>query len=172
MVRVKISIVKANGEGRILMPRIVTAAAAAVALVFSGLSANAVESTYKATSTAAPEAVWKNIGDFCGIATWHPAVEKCELSDNGKTRTLSLKGGGTIVEKLVSRNDKAHNYTYQIVSSPLPVSDYVSTIKVLPKGSGSSIVWTGHYKAKGASDADAKKTIDGIYKAGVDVLAK
>jgi hypothetical protein len=158
------------------MPRIVTAAAAAaaaaVALAFSCLSAAAVESTYKATSTAAPEAVWKKIGDFCGIATWHPAIEKCVLSDGGKTRTLSLKGGGTIVEKLVSRDDTAHSYTYQIVSSPLPVSDYESTIKVLPEGSGSSIVWTGDYKAKGASDADAKKTIDGVYKAGVDALAK
>jgi hypothetical protein len=154
------------------MPRIVTVAAAAVALVFSGLSAYAVESTYTAKSTAAPDAVWKKIGDFCGIASWHPVIEKCELSDGGKTRTLSLKGGGTIVEKLVSRDDKAHSYTYKIVSGPLPVSDYVSTIKVLPDGSGSSIVWTGHYKAKGASDADAKKTIDGVYKAGVDVLAK
>ena len=154
------------------MPRIVTVAAAAVALAFSCLSAAAVDSTYKATSTATPDAVWKKIGDFCGIGTWHPAVEKCELSQGGKVRTLSLKGGGTIVEKLVSRDDKAHNYTYQIVSGPLPVSDYVSTIKVLPDGSGSSIVWTGNYKAKGASDADAKKTIDGVYKAGVDVLAK
>jgi polyketide cyclase/dehydrase/lipid transport protein len=87
---------------------------------------------YKAISTATPEAAWKKIGDFCGIATWHPAVEKCVLSDDGKMRTLSLKGGGTIVETLVSRDDNAHSYTYEIVSSPLPVSDYVSTIKVLP----------------------------------------
>jgi Polyketide cyclase / dehydrase and lipid transport len=102
------------------MPRIVTVAAAALALAFSGLSAGAVESTYKATSTATPEAAWKKIGDFCGIATWHPAVEKCELSDGGKMRTLSLKGGGTIVERLVSRDDSAHNYTYEIVSSRYP----------------------------------------------------
>ena len=154
------------------MPRTVTVAAAGVALVFSGLSAGAVESTYKATSTATPEAVWKKIGDFCGIGTWHPVVEKCVLSDGGKVRTLSLKGGGTIVEKLVSRDDTAHNYTYEIVSSPLPVIDYVSTIKVVPEGSGSSIVWTGNYEAKGASDDDAKKTIDGVYKAGADALAK
>jgi hypothetical protein len=154
------------------MPRIVTVAAAAVALAFSGLSASAVESTYKATSTATPDAVWNKIGDFCGIASWHPAVEKCDLSHGGKVRTLSLKGGSTIVERLVSRDDKARDYTYRIVSSPLPVSHYVSTIKVLPEGSGSSIVWTGHYKAKGASDADAKKTIDGVYKAGADALAQ
>ena len=71
------------------------------------------------------------------------AVEKCVLSDYGKMRTLWLKGRGIIVETLVRRDDHAHSYTYKIVSSPLPVSDYASTIKVLPKGSGSLIVWTG-----------------------------
>ena len=40
------------------------------------VSAGAVESTYTATSTATPEVVWKKVGDFCGIATWHPAIEK------------------------------------------------------------------------------------------------
>jgi hypothetical protein len=70
--------------------------------------------------------------------------------------------------------DKAgHSYTYRIVTSPLPVKRYISTIKVVADGSGSDIIWTGKYKAvKGTSDADAKKTIDGIYKAGADALAQ
>ena len=153
------------------MSRIVTAAAMAV-LAFSALPASAVESTYKATLSAFMETSWKKVGDFCGIASWHPAIEKCELSEGGKIRTLSLKGGGTIVERLVNRDDNAHSYTYEIVCGPLPVTDYVSTIKVTGDGSGSSIVWTGTYKPKGVSDADAQKTIDGVYKAGVDALAR
>ena len=64
--------------------------------------------------------MWSKIGDFCGISNWHPAVEKCELSADGKTRTLSLKGGGTIVEALVKMDAAGHSYTYSIVSSPLP----------------------------------------------------
>ena len=79
------------------MSRIVTAGAMAV-LAFSALPASAVESTYKADSSASVEASWKKVGDFCGIASWHPAIEKCELSEGGKIRTLSLKGGGTVVE--------------------------------------------------------------------------
>ena len=153
------------------MSRIVTAAAMAV-LAFSALPASAVESTYKADSSASVEASWKKVGDFCGIASWHPAIEKCVLSEGGKMRTLSLKGGGTIVERLVSRDYNAHSYTYEIVSGPLPVADYVSTIKITGNGSGSSIEWTGTYKAKGVSDPDAKKTIDGVYKGGVDALVK
>lgn len=83
-----------------------------------------------------------------------------------------MKGGGTILERLVRLNDKAHSYTYRIVTSPLPVDHYISTIKVVPNGSSSVLIWYGRYAAKGASDVDAKKTIDGIYKAGADSLAK
>jgi len=61
------------------MSRIVTAAAMAV-LAFSALPASALESTYKATSSASMEASWKKVGDFCGIASWYPAIEQCELS--------------------------------------------------------------------------------------------
>ena len=148
------------------------AAASTAALLLSCLSAAAIESHYKATSTESVNAVWHKIGDFCGIAIWHPAVAKCELSKDGKQRTLTLKSGGTIVEDLVKWNAKKHSYTYKIMSSPLPVDHYVSTIKVVTKGKGSTIIWSGTYKAKGAPDADAKKTIDGIYKAGADALAK
>ena len=108
------------------MPRIVTVTAAAVALTFSGLSAGAVESTYKATSTATPEAAWKKIGDFCGIATWHPAVEKCVLSDDGKKRTLSLKGGGTIVETLVGL---ARDLRMQIVAEGVEQIEQVEYLR-------------------------------------------
>lgn len=147
-------------------------AASSAALLMSGLSAFALESHYQANSSESVSAAWAKVGNFCGIGTWHPAVEKCTLSANGKERHLSLKGGGTIVEHLVKWNNKAHSYTYRIKSSPLPISNYESTIKVSKHGNGSVISWTGHYKAKGASDADAKKAVDGIYKSGVDSLAK
>ncbi len=59
-------------------------------------------------------------------------MEKCEPGekDGAKIRTLSLKGGGTIVEKLVEWSDTDHKYTYTILESPLPVADYTSTLSV------------------------------------------
>jgi hypothetical protein len=136
-------------------------------------AAQAVESKASKTTSQSVDAVWQKIGDFCGIGQWHPAIAKCELSSDKKDRTLTLKGGGTIVEHLVRWSDKTHSYTYKIVSSPLPVEDYESTLRVsaAKSGSGSVISWRGHYKAKGASDAEAKKTIDGIYDAGLGALA-
>lgn len=136
-------------------------------------AAQAVESKAAITTAQSVDAVWQKIGDFCGIANWHPAVAKCELSIDKKERTLTLKGGGTIVERLARWSDKTHSYTYKIVSSPLPVDNYVATIHVAPakSGAGSVISWRGHYTAKGASDADAKKAIDGVYDAGLKSLA-
>ena len=128
----------------------------------------------KTIDVAAPPAkVWATIGDFCGIGQWHPAIEKCVLSqDGGKTlRTLSLKGGGTIVESQTKRDDKAMSYTYAIVSGPLPVSDYSSTLSVMPKGSGSTVNWTGSFKAKGAPAAVAIDAVSGIYDSGLKAIA-
>jgi hypothetical protein len=154
------------------MKIILGAAVAASLVALTAVPASALESSIKGSSTASADAVWAKIGDFCGIGKWHPAIEKCVLSADGKERTLSLKGGGTIVEKQEKRDDATHSYTYSIVSGPLPVTNYMSTISVAAAGAGSTITWSGKYDAKGASDADAKKTIDGVYQGGIDQLVK
>ncbi len=142
-------------------------------LCLTAAAAHVIESNASRKTSESVDAVWRKIGDFCGIANWHPAVAKCELSADKKERTLTLKGGGTIVEHLVSWSDKKHSYTYKIVSGPLPVENYISTIHVAAakSGSGSVIHWRGQYTAKGASDADAKKAIDGVYGPGLTSLA-
>jgi hypothetical protein len=119
--------------------------------------------------------VWAAVGDFCGIANWHPALAGCELSekDGAKIRTLTLKdNGGTIVEKLVDWSDGGHSYTYEILEpGPLPVANYKSTLTVMDNGSGGAAIgWVGSFDAKGASEADAKAAIEGVYKGGIDGL--
>ena len=50
------------------------------ALLLATFPAFAVDSKVIGRSTAAPDVVWAKIGDFCGIAAWHPAIEMCTLS--------------------------------------------------------------------------------------------
>jgi hypothetical protein len=150
--------------------RIATISAAAATLLISTGVAFALDSSVTMTSSMSPDALWKKIGDFCGIGDWHPAAEKCVLSADGKQRTISLKGGGTLVEGLESLDNANHTYTYTILSGPLPVANYHSTISVSPDAKGSSLTWVGKYDAKGAPDADAKKVIDGIYESGEKAL--
>jgi len=144
--------------------------AAMVVLGMSTASASALESSVTMTSSMSPDALWKKVGDFCGIATWHPAIEKCVLSADGKQRTLSVKGGGTVVEALEKWDDANRSYTYTILSGPLPVANYHSTISVGADPKGSALKWMGKYDAKGAPDAESKKTMDGVYEAGAKSL--
>ncbi|GJD34423.1 SRPBCC family protein [Methylobacterium aerolatum] len=150
------------------------------ALAFAALAltaaapAQAIEVQRSVDIAAPPAKVWQTIGDFCGIGTWHPAVEKCTPSemDGKKVRLLSLKGGGAIKEEQVSRDDKVMSYTYTILESPLPVSDYKSTIAVAPEGSGSKVTWSGTFNAKGAPDTVATDAVQGIYESGLKALAE
>ncbi|MFQ5626790.1 MAG: SRPBCC family protein [Methyloligellaceae bacterium] len=116
--------------------------------------------------------VWKLIGGFNALPDWHPAVEKSELTEQGQTRTLSIAGGGTIVEKLEKVDDSARTYSYSIVDSPLPVANYTATIKVSGEGDNSTIEWSSDFEPAGASAEEAMQAIQGVYQAGFDNLKK
>jgi len=121
----------------------------------------------------APNEVWKLIGGFNALPDWHPAIEKSELEEEGSMRRLSLAGGGTIVEKLVKLDDKERIYSYSIIDSPLPVTNYEATIRVKNDGEGNTTVeWSSEFEAEGAAENEAMNVIAGIYQAGFDNLKK
>lgn len=147
--------------------------ALAAALGLSASAALAVDVQQEAEVAATPRAVWKMIGAFCSIKDWHPALAGCEQSRSpqGTFRTLTLKDGGKINEKLTAEGSRT--YSYAIVESPLPVKNYSAKLAVVP-GSGantSKIVWTAKFDANGKSDADAKAVIDGIFTSGLKSVA-
>ena len=119
---------------------------------------------------ASADQVWQMIGRFNALPDWHPGVEKSELTEAGQTRTLSLVGGGKIIEKLETIDDNARTYSYSIVDSPLPVANYTATIKVTGQGENSTIEWSSEFDPSGASPEDAMKAIQNVYQAGFDNL--
>lgn len=121
---------------------------------------------------AAPGKVWVAIGDFCGIANWHPAVAKCELSEDKKVRTLTTGDGAKLIEPLERWDDAGMTYTYRIQESPLPVDNYISTIKVTGSGDKSMIEWSSTFDPKGVSEDEATKVMSGLYQAGFEGLKK
>ena len=120
------------------------------------------------------QAVWSVIGSFNGLPDWHPAVEKSETKTEGgtKIRTLHLVGGGEIVERLESADDKERTYNYSILSGPLPVADYTATIKVREAGMGCTVEWSSEFTPSGAPESDAAAAVRGIYEAGFENLKK
>lgn len=119
---------------------------------------------------ASASAVWSVIGPFCAIKDWLPPVGEC--IEDGKappTRILVTKDGkAAFVETQTARNDGEHSYSYAFLSSPLPVSNYRSTIKVSAKGDGSStITWSGSYTPDEGKEKAANEALIGVYEAGL-----
>lgn len=120
--------------------------------------------------------VWSTVRAFDGLQDWHPAVESTTMRGSpeqvGTVRVLHLKGGGDIEERLTYLDDQARTLIYQILESPLPVTNYESYISATATGGSRTVViWGSTFDAKpGVSKAKAKETIEGIYQAGFDTL--
>ena len=87
-------------------------------------------------------------------------------------RTLTLQDGGKIKEKLLEKSGAS--YRYEIIESPLPVKNYEAQFTVTPDDDDLdevNIVWAATYDAAdGKEDAEARKTIDGIFKDGIESI--
>ncbi|MDZ4841744.1 MAG: SRPBCC family protein [Hyphomicrobium aestuarii] len=118
------------------------------------------------TEIAAPPArVWAKVGDWCAIKDWHPAISNCTSETKG-FRTLTLKDGGRIVEKLTKTGK--FSYSYDIIDSPLPVRNYSATLTAKPDSNGNTdLVWSAKFDAKDKTEAEAQAVIKGIFEAGL-----
>jgi len=128
---------------------------------------------------ASPARVWAVLGKFSGLPGWHPAVAATDIVkgvDNrrGAVRSVTTRDGARIVEELLAYDAGKHSMTYRIDASPLPVTDYVSTLAVAPSDKGSKITWSSRFRrdpaARDVDDAKAKDIVAGIYKSGFDGL--
>lgn len=115
-------------------------------------------------------AVWAALSDFGGIKVGGPITSfATEGQGVGMVRTIGM-GGGTVVERLDRHDAAAMVFAYAIVNddSPLPVAAYSAQVKITNKGDGTCRVdWTGTFQPKGASEADASKAVEGIYRGGI-----
>lgn len=123
---------------------------------------------------ASPATVWAMIGPFCAIETWLPPIGACRL--DGKTpptRTLLTKDGvATFVERETERSEAGRFYSYTFLTSPLPVRNYHSTIRVTANGDGrSTVTWRGEYMPESGKEAEALETLTTVYRAGLDRIA-
>lgn len=148
-----------------------------------GPSPQKVEKTI--TIKAPPAKVWAIVKDFGNMQTWHPAIASDKLEKKGEEtfRTLTLKSGGEIYEKLRSADDKDMKLKYEIVSGVAPVADYNSFMTVTsgPGAGESTVTWVGRfyrtYKLNppipaGQDDETAVKFVTDVYDAGLAGLKK
>jgi mxaD protein len=169
--------------------KIISAIAFSVSLLASGYSMGAAPMLHTSKTiviNASASKVWNLSKDFGGLNNWHPALASdaiVEGTDNtvGAVRLLTLKGGGTIKEKLLAYNAAGRTFKYAILEGVIPVSDYTSTFVVTSAGKGkSSVTWSGRFKRKNVgdnppdseNDKAAVDAINGVYQSGLDNLKK
>src|SRR5580693_3516083 len=131
-----------------------------VAAIISAFPAQALESTMSVRSSLPAAELWKKIGDFCGIPTWDPAIERCDLSEDGKQRTIQFFGGiGRAVAVLEDWDNAHHSFSWTTSSTPAPLSNSRARVSVIADGETSILKLTASYEAKGVSDAEARKMV-------------
>jgi hypothetical protein len=85
------------------------------------------------------EKVWATMRDFNGLPGWHPRFSRSHIEDGLRSDTVGCVrnfdiagGGGTIRERLLTLSDVDYTMTYCILDAPLPVENYVATLKLYP----------------------------------------
>lgn len=122
---------------------------------------------------AAPaEAAWKSIGDFGGIGSWMPGIERCDVEGEGlgAVRTVHM-GTIKIVEKLEAHDEAARSISYSITEGPLPVQNYLATIQVSEAGAGCKVDWTARFDLpEGVEEAAIAPALEGAYGGALKAL--
>jgi hypothetical protein len=166
--------------------------AATVCSIYLSAPVIAAETSVIVESHLSPDVLWKKVGDFCGIQSWFKFVEKCELSGDGRLRTLTIKGDDTLtgavkswgdqkvpprklsalaIDLLENWDDAKRCYSYTLVYGEAPISDYHSTICVVATADGAAIRWVGRYKIKPkVTAAAARKFLQDVYQTGANAL--
>lgn len=119
------------------------------------------------------EQVWALIGGFGSLPDWLPFIPQSELSEGGRVRRLATPDGATIVERLMAFDHPSRSYSYAILESPFPVTDYLSTLRVkdVDGGEGTRVEWSGRFTPVGVRDDEASSLFRGIYEDGLKALA-
>lgn len=163
-----------------------------MAVIFTPLYASACgPSPQKVTKEiaikATPEKVWELVSDFSAIQKWHPnvlsSVLETKADPDGKAvnyRTLTLKNGGTIIEKQREIQAGEMKLGTLMEQGDIAVSNYSDAITVKPSSvAGESVVtWVGRFNNKanamqaavGEDNAAAIATVEAYYNAGLQGL--
>ncbi|MEM7240380.1 MAG: SRPBCC family protein [Pseudomonadota bacterium] len=125
--------------------------------------------------------VWERIRDFNGLPKWHPRIRDSRIEDAlpadkvGCVRNFNLQNGDTLRERLLGLSDYDMFCTYAILESPMPLTEYVATLRLTPvtEGERTFIEWSAEFDCDPDNEADL---VDGIgtnvFQGGFDALKR
>jgi len=125
------------------------------------------------------DAVWEVLRDFNGHYRWHPAVARSDLEAGRRTdqvgavRDFRLAGGERVRERLLSLSDRERHLRYAIVTSDVPLENYVAEVRLKPVTDGNRTFWSWSSRfdtPPGRERELAGLVAEGVYEAGFEAV--
>lgn len=137
---------------------------------------------YVSSVINAPAArVWERVRDFNALPRWHPRIresriENGEPSDKvGCIRDFRLQNGDRIREKLLGLSDHDLFCTYAILESPMPIENYVATLRLTPitDGERTFVEWSADFDCAPDMESELVNGIGtNVFQGGFDALKR
>ena len=130
---------------------------------------------------AGADTVWSRIRDFHGLPQWHPGIADSRIENSqpadrvGCIRHLHTRDGGTVRERLLALSDYEYSCTYEILDSPMGVSNYIATLKLTPVTDGARCFaeWSAEFECAPGRERELSDAIGGgVFQGGFDALKR
>ncbi len=128
---------------------------------------------------AAAADVWAVIRSFNALPDWHPMIASSRIEQGkapdqiGCIRNFSLTDGGVIREQLLSLSDYEFSVTYSILDSPMPLHNYVATLRLHPVTDGNRTFaeWQAQFDCSKADESELVSSIgNDVFQGGFSAL--
>ncbi len=130
---------------------------------------------------APSERVWSILRDFNGHDRWHPLVAESRIERNdpadrvGCVRRFRLRDGAELRELLLALSDLEQSFTYCLLDTPVPLFNYVATVRLLPVTDGNRTFWTWHARfttRPGEEEAMRRLVREEVQAAGMTAIRR
>ena len=130
---------------------------------------------------ATADTVWQRIRDFNALPQWHPAIADSRIENSepsgrvGCVRHFHTRDGGMIRERLLGLSDYDFSCCYEILESPMGVSEYVATLKLTPVTDGNRCFaeWSAEFECAAGRERELTDSIGGgVFQGGFDALKR
>ena len=125
--------------------------------------------------------VWARVRDFNGLSNWHPAIAESRIENGepadkvGCVRNFSLRNGDRLREQLLGLSDYDMFCTYSILDSPMPLTNYVATLRLTPvtDQERTFIEWSADFDCAPDKESELVSNIGGnVFQGGFDALKR
>lgn len=125
--------------------------------------------------------VWARVRDFNGLSNWHPAIAESRIENGepadkvGCIRNFSLRNGDRLREQLLGLSDFDMFCTYSILDSPMPLTNYVATMRLTPitDQDRTFIEWSADFDCAPDREGELLSNIGGgVFQGGFDALKR